>query len=155
MLSLLGKDRRQIRMLPQHGCADRVRLVLLPMRALNGGDVGASLLHRLLETEASLLRIERRRNALEDGDLVAAVETLGERRPYHSSPGTVIRPDERHVDARVAQRRLVELVVDVDDNDVLPHGFGQDRHERTRIGRRNHDRVAALRHHLLDQRDLL
>ena len=106
-------------MLAQHRRGDRVRLVLLPMRALHRHDVDTGLAHRVFEAKPALLRVERRRNALEDRGLVAPMKMRRERGPDRPRAGAVIRSDERDLDADLLKRGGVELVVDVHDDNVL------------------------------------
>src|ERR1051325_2815426 len=91
---------------------------------------------------------------LGDADFVAGLELLGEVVAGELRALAVVRADERHDQVLLLERVGVELVVDVDDDHALGHGFGQDRHQRLGVGRGDDDRVDVLDQHLLHDLDL-
>ena len=105
--------------------------------------------------ESPLLRVERRGNPLENGDLGPRLEMLGQHRTHLTGTFAIVGPHERNLDLGPGQRLLVEFVIDVDDDDSCARGLREHRYQGTRIGRCNHDRVDPQGDHLLDQRDLL
>ena len=150
-----GKNALQVGMLPDHRGRDSIRFILFPVRALDGNHFHAGIPHGILEPESALLGIERGRNTFENGDLVPTLQTRRQAGTHRLRPRAIVRTDERDLDGGLLKRGRIELVVDVDDHESLMDCLAEHRDQRFGVCRRDHDGVDALRHHLLDQGDLL
>ncbi|CAM2156310.1 hypothetical protein PT2222_380029 [Paraburkholderia tropica] len=149
-----AEQRLQVGILVEHGRGHRIALVDFPLARLGGHDLRAERVHRVLEAGRALLRVGGGRHAFHDAHLVARLELLREVVADEARALAVVRPDERHVQVLRLEHVGIEPVVDVHDDDARVHGLLHDRHERFRVGGREHDGVDLRDDHLLDDLDL-
>jgi hypothetical protein len=139
----------------EHPGSDVVGRVHFPPAALHADDVHPCGRHGVFESQPALLAVEGGRNAFDDGHFVARSKMLRERVADLAGAGTIVRAYERHGMPGLFEDIGVQLVVDVHDEDARLRRPPEDRHERFRVRRRNHDRIDLLRDHLLDEVHLL
>ncbi len=109
---------------------------------------------RVHEAELALRGVVGLGVALEDDDLAARPECLGERVARELGAGAVVGPEEGEIDAGRLLGVLIEFDVDVDHLDAGFHRLGDRRDHRLRIRRRDDDDVVFLGDEVLDRVDL-
>ncbi len=102
-----------------------------------------------------MLRVGRGRHAFDNADFIAGFELLGEICPHLSRTLRVIRADKRHVQVFRLEHVRIEPVIDIHHDDPCIHGLLDDRDQRLRIGRGNHERIDLRDDHLLHDANLV